>query len=173
MAEPLDLSMDVNISGSISFEKAVEIVETVSFGEVACHYETENGVNRYTFDTGESAALYLRALAGDHDDFREEGRQFVFQRQADADDKRTKPYEVHTGLPGPRTVTLGPLHLHGLGLDQNRIGYILEFDLQGEDREDHRLYLRNYFDMEKTFDEVDKLAVMHQVIDDLGIARNL
>lgn len=173
MAEPLDLSMDVNISGSISFEKAMEVIEKVSFGPVECHFETENGVNRYEFDTGESAVLYLRALAGEHENFREEGTQFVFQRQPDPDDNRDKPYEVHTGLPGPRTVELGDIDLHGLGLSKNRIGYILEFDLLGKDREEHRLYLRNYFDMERTFDEVDKLAVMHDVIDDLGLARQL
>jgi len=173
MADHLDLSMDVNISGAVSFAKAVEIVEKVSFGPVECHFETANGVNRYEFDTGESAALYLRALAGEHDDFTEAGNQFVFQRQPDDDDKREKPYEVHTGLPGPATVSMGAVDVHGLGLAQNRIGYTLEFDLEGENRENHRLYLRNYFDMERTFDEVDKLAVMHQVIDDLGIARQL
>jgi hypothetical protein len=173
MPDELDLSMDVNITGTVSFEKAVEIIEKVSFGPVECHFETPNGVNRYEFDTAESATLYLRALAGEHDDFQEEGNQFVFQRQPDADDKREKPYDIHTGLPGPRTVELGPIHLHGLGLNANRIGYILELDLEGEGRADHRLYLRNYFDMERNFDEVDKLSVMHQVIEDLGIARQL
>ena len=167
MAEKLDLSMDVTIAGAISYEKAIEIVEKVSFGPVECHFETENGVNAYEFDSGESAALYLRALAG------EAGNQFVFQRQSDADDRREKPYEVHTGLPGPRTVTLGDIDLHGLGLARNRIGYTLEFDLEGEGRGEHRLYLRNYFDMEHTFDEVDKLAVMHDVIDDLGLSRQI
>lgn len=173
MVGNLDLSMDVTISGSISLEKAIEAVETVSFGSVECHYETENGVNAYEFDSGESAALYLRALAGEHDDFTETGNQFVFQRQPDPDDRREKPYEVHTGLPGPKTVTIGAIDLHGLGLASNRIGYTLELDLEGEDREDHRLFMRNYFDMERTFDEPDKLAVMHQVIEDLGLTHRL
>jgi hypothetical protein len=173
MPGALDLSMDVNISGAVSFEKAIEIVETISFGPVECHFETPNGVNRYEFDTAESAALYLRALAGEHDDFREVGNQFVFQRQPEADDKRKKPYAVHTGLPGPRTVSMGDIHLHGLGLNRNRIGYIVELDLEGENREEHRLYMRNYFDMEKTFDEVDKLAVVREVIEDLGLVRQL
>lgn len=173
MAGDLDLSMDVTISGTISYAKAMEIVETVSFGPVECHFETENGVNAYEFDSGESAALYLRALAGEHTDFSEAGNQFVFQRQPDPDDRREKPYEVHTGLPGPETVTMGTIDLHGLGLASNRIGYTLEFDLEGEGRENHRLYLRNYFDMERTFDEADKLAVMHGVIEDLGLARQI
>lgn len=173
MGDGLDLSMDVSISGSISFAKAIEVIEKVSFGPVECHFETENGVNRYEFDDGEGASLYLRALAGDHENFREEGNQFVFQRQPEDGDRREKPYEVHTGLPGPRTVTLGPIHLHGLGLAANRIGYILEFDLEGDGREDHRLYVRNYFDMERTFDDVDKLSVVREVIEDLGLARQI
>jgi len=173
MPDPLDLSMDVNISGDVGFETAIDIVETVSFGPVECHFETPNGVNRYDFDAAESAVLYLRALAGEHDDFREAGNQFVFQRQPDVDDDRERPYDVHTGLPGPRTVELGAIHLHALGLNDNRIGYILEFDLEGADRDEHRLYLRNYFDMERTFDEVDKLAVVREVIDDLGLVHQL
>lgn len=173
MTGTLDLSMDVTISGAISFDKAVEIVETVSFGPIECHFETENGVNAYEFDAGESAALYLRALAGEHDDFIEQGNQFVIQRQPDPDDRREKPYEVHTGLPGPKTVSMGAIDLHGLGLASNRIGYTLELDLEGDGREDHRLFLRNYFDMERTFDEVDKLAVMHGVIEDLGLSRQI
>lgn len=172
MAEDLDLSLDVNVSGMVSLEKAIEIVEKVSFGEVECHYETENGINGFSFDGGGGAGLYMRALAGDHEDYAQKASQYVLERQPDPDDKREKPYEVYTGLPAPETVTLGQIDLHGLGLVSNRIGYTLEIDLVDE-AEDERVFFRNYFDMERTYDEVDKLAVMHELFEDLRLSQKL
>lgn len=173
MTDDLDLSLDVNVSGLISFEKAIEIVEKVSFGEVECHYETENGINGYSFESGTVAGRYLRALAGESDDFAQKAQQYVLEQQPDPDDRRDKPYEVYTGLPGPDSVSVGRIDLHGLGLASNRIGYTLEVDLAGDDRAEERVFFRNYFDMERTYDEVDKLAVMHSLLDDLKLSRKL
>lgn len=173
MDDELDLSMDVNISGTISFAKAVEIVEKVSFGEVECHYETENGINAYSFESGAAAARYLRALAGETDGVREEAGQYVLEEDPEPDSSREKPYEIYTGLPGPGEVSPSQTDLHGLGLASNRIGYTLEVDLAGDGRAEDHLFLRNYFDMERTYDEVDKLEVMHGVIDDLKLSRQL
>ena len=172
MAEDLDLSLDVNVSGLVSVEKAIEIVEKVSFGEVECHYETENGINGYSFESGAAAGLYLRALVGNHDDYAEKANQYILEREPDPEDRREKPYEVFTGLPAPETVTLGQIDIHGLGLVSNRIGYTLEIDLIDEDG-DERVFFRNYFDMEQTYDEVDKLAVMHELFEDLRLSGKL